>query len=79
MNRSHPGSRRPKKPFVRRCRCHFAGNPTCKSPARPSNGLEAYQRVCELQPDLTLMDSVMPASGIEAAAMYRVALPSAKI
>ncbi len=54
--------------------------PDLQVTGQASNGLEAYQRVCELQPDLTLMDSAMPlCSGIDAAAMIRAVLPSAKI
>jgi DNA-binding NarL/FixJ family response regulator len=54
--------------------------PDLQVAGQASNGHEAYQLACELQPDLTLMDSAMPlCSGIEAAAMIRTALPSAKI
>ena len=54
--------------------------PDLQVAGQASNGHEAYQLACELQPDLTLMDSAMPlCSGIEAAAMIRTTLPSAKI
>ncbi|MFN8467830.1 MAG: response regulator transcription factor [Caldilineaceae bacterium] len=58
----------------------IAQEPDLQVAGQAVNGLEAYQRVCELQPDLTLMDSAMPlCSGIEGAAMMRAVLPSAKI
>jgi DNA-binding NarL/FixJ family response regulator len=54
--------------------------PDLQVAGQAGNGLEAYQRAYELQPDLTLMDTVMPVcSGIDAATMIRAVLPSAKI
>ena len=59
---------------------HLEGNPKVHIAGFASDGLEALQKVGELQPDLVLLDISLPRlSGIEAAQRIRKLKPNCKI
>ena len=59
---------------------HLEGHPTVQIAGFASDGLEALQKIKELQPDLVLLDIGLPKlSGIETARQIRQLSPDCKI